>query len=141
MQQQDAAQFTTIAFGDIPLKVKAHALHDKISIAESWDWPEQKRVGNTPVLQYTGQNSGTLTLPCAVFPKDSEDEEALGILPKLKAAAQKGEPRHLTMQAKGGEGRKLGSYVLKSIGEEQSHIRADGSPAQITFSLSFVRYD
>ncbi|AHF89510.1 tail protein [Opitutaceae bacterium TAV5] len=110
------------------------AAFDTLQRVSGWEWAEQKRVGASPILQYTGPEAETITLPGTVFPLHAG--AGLDQLDKLRALAAKGEPQALA----DGQGRSLGRWVITSITEDQSNHLPGGAPRKQTFTISITRY-
>ncbi|RRJ96870.1 phage tail protein [Opitutaceae bacterium TAV4] len=110
------------------------AAFDTLQRSTAWEWAEQKRVGAYPLMQYTGAEVETITLPGTVFPLHAG--AGLGQLDKLRALAAKGEPQSLA----DGRGRSLGRWVIRSITEDQSNHLPGGAPRKQAFSITIARY-
>jgi len=110
------------------------AAYDELSRSASYQWSEQKRIGTTPYLQFTGKESETISLKGVVFPAY---KGGLGQLKSLRAAADKAIP-YTTVDY---SGRSLGRWVIISVKETQSGFLPTGEPRKQTFNLDLKYYD
>jgi phage protein U len=125
------------------------AAFDSLELSTSWEWPEQKRVGGSPALQYTGKETPTITLSGVVFPAHNQaftDSKGnlshaaaagAGQIAAMRALADKAAPLGLSDS----RGKNHGRWVIKSITETQSAHFNDGAPRRQNYTLTLARYD
>ena len=123
---------TMLALGDFRFSL-ATAAFEEISRSTGWEWAEQNRIGITPVLQYTGKNAESITLPGRIYPHFAG---GLDQVTKMREMADKGEPLLLVA----GTGTVLGEWVITSLEETGKTLWANGVPRLIEFKLSLKRY-
>jgi phage protein U len=107
---------------------------ESLELSCAWEWAEQKRVGGTPALQFTGTEARTISLSGVVFPAFAG---GAGQIAKIRALGDAGEP----LQLVDGRGRALGRWVIKSLNETQHAHLSDGTPRRQDYTLSLARYD
>ena len=124
----------TLTIGDFTFSTTT-AAYDTLQRSAAWEWAEQKRVGQSPVLQYTGAETETITLPGVIHPLHQNAGPAR--LDTLRALAARGQPQPLADS----KGRALGRWVIKTITEEQTALLPGGAPRKQTFTITLARYD
>lgn len=96
-------------------------------------WESKPRVGNAPALQYLGQGEDTITLDGTLAPELTGGNANLD---RLRAMAATGKAWILVS----GTGEVLDTWVIKSVEETGTHLRANGKPRLTTFTLTLKRY-
>lgn len=110
------------------------AAYDSLQRVASWEWAEQKRVGVTPLMQYTGGDAETITLPGTIYP--SHAGAGVWQLADLRGLANAGKPLALA----DGLGYSFGQWCIRSISEDQSDFLPGGIPRKQAFTITLVRY-
>lgn len=127
------ANSPVLALGSFQFSTSTAAF-ESLQRTSSWDWPEQKRVGAVPVLQFAGKDAETITLPGVIYPL--HNGAGLSQLETLRTAADKGEPLVLADN----KGKSWGRWCIRSITEEQTDLLPGGAPRKQSFTITLVRY-
>lgn len=98
----------------------------------AWRFPEGPRVGERPVLQFTGPEADTISLIGLLSPEISGGDLSLAL---IEAMANEGASWPLIE----GSGTYYGDYVITSIATTRRLFFADGKARQIEFTLSLKR--
>lgn len=109
------------------------------SIEESaaFDWAEIARLETTPVLQFTGIQSKTMTLPGVLYPHYREHSSGLLQLRLMEEAASIGTILPLIS---GGNGYYHGFWVITGISSSKSLMMGDSTPLKLEFSITLKKY-
>jgi uncharacterized protein len=97
-------------------------------------WNGQKRVANTPVYHFNGEDEETITLTGVHFPRLNK---VINPLNELQFARKKG----LRLPLIDGRGHVWGKYGIKSIQESVDLFYQKGVPRRLSFTLELVRVD
>lgn len=98
-----------------------------------WEWPEQKRIGTTPALQYTGKQAESITLSGMLCPELTGDRSTLSA---LRLLANTGKPLPLIA----GTGLFLGIWVIEDISTTEENFFWDGVPRKMDFTIKLKKY-
>jgi phage protein U len=109
------------------------AAYQSLARQHAWAWAEQERVGDAPLMQYTGKAAEQLNLDGVILP---HFRGGLGQVALMRLQADLGLPLPLIS----GMGNFFGLYVITDIAERQEVFRGDGSANRVEFSLILKRY-
>lgn len=109
------------------------AAYQNYSHSSSYNWPEQARIGNSPVLQFTGTGVTSLSLSGVIFPYFRGGLEQVEDMRRL---AGSGKPLLLIS----GTGTMKGYWCITSVKEKSSEFRASGLPRKIEFTMDLKYY-
>ena len=105
----------------------------EFSESHGWRHPSQTTVGSrNPPTQYTGKDNDTVTITAELRPEVYGGDLSIEILKKM---ADTGQPWPLIK----GTGKFLGSYVIESIDNKQSHLMHDSKAKSISFTLTLKK--
>lgn len=96
-------------------------------------WVSKERVGQGAAWQWVGPGEDSITLDGTLAPELTGGPDTLDT---LRAMADSGKAWILTS----GTGDVLGQWIIVSVDETRSHLRTDGSPRKVVFSLALKRY-
>lgn len=123
---------TLIKLGDFKFSVDTAAFSE-LRRVRSFNWASQQRMGQKPVLQYTGEGEESISFGGVIYP-------ALGAginqIETMKTMAGRGQP--LLMVA--GTGDVMGYWSIAQVEENRSYLFADGVPRKQEFQLSLLYY-
>lgn len=110
-----------------------------LSIEErsAFDWAEITRLGTSPVLQFTGIQAKSMTLPGVLYPHYREHSAGLLQLRLMEEAASIGAILPLIS---GGNGFYHGFWVISEISCTKSLMMGDSTPLKLEFSISLKKY-
>lgn len=111
----------------------ATAAYQELNRSTAWRWPTQERFGQRPVLQFTGPDAETISLPGVIF---GEWSGGTGQLDAMRAMGEAGEPLELV----DGNGGTMGRWVIISVDEGQTVFAANGVPRRQEFTLELKRF-
>ncbi|MXO66265.1 phage tail protein [Altericroceibacterium endophyticum] len=100
-----------------------------------WRFGRGDRFGARPATQFLGAGEDKIELTGALYPGDGIG--SYSSLGRIRELAARGEAYRLTA----GTGDVLGSYIILSLEETQSHFFVDGAPRKADFSLTLERVD
>lgn len=103
----------------------------KRSTAQRWE--SKNRIGKAPAYQHVGQGEDTITVDGTLAPELTGGPETLD---KLREMAATGKAWVLTA----GTGEVMDTWFIDRVEETSSHIRRDGKPRKVAFSLTLKRY-
>lgn len=109
------------------------AAYQDLRRESSYNWMEQERIGSTPLLQYTGQGSDSITLDGVIYP---ETKGGSGQISLMRLQADLGLPLPLIS----GTGNYFGLWCIAGIREGQEIFWANGRPRKQTFSIALKKY-
>lgn len=96
-------------------------------------WESKPRVGQAPAWQWVGPGEDSLTIEGTLAPELTGGPDTLDTLREM---ADSGRAWILVA----GTGEVMGKWFIASVDETRSHMRGDGSPRKIAFTLSLKRY-
>lgn len=111
----------------------ATAAYQKLSLSQSYRWPEQARINRDPALQFVGRNTGEIALDGVIYPGF---KGGLGQVEAMRALADAAKPQQLV----DGLGRVWGPWVITEIGDTRTVFADDGQPRRIEFSVKLKAY-
>lgn len=100
--------------------------------SQSWKHPHSATVGGMPPSQFTGVEPETLSIRAELRPEVTGGLYGISLLRNM---ADTGKPYPLIT----GIGEVLGSYVITDIKEERSHLKHDGKPGAVSFSMELKK--
>jgi phage protein U len=109
------------------------AAFDELSRSTEFRWASQERLSRRPAQQAIGMGEEKLTLKGTIYPGFKGGLKQLDTLRTIGARLQ---PLTLTT----GYGEVIGTWCLKTIGDEQGAFLHGGIPRKQGFTLEFVRY-
>lgn len=109
------------------------AAFDELRRQTEFRWASQERLSRRPAQQAVGQGEDKLSLKGEIYPAY---KGGLKQLDTLRSIGSQLLPLNLTT----GYGVVLGTWCLRSIGEEQGALLAGGIPRKQSFTLEFSRY-
>ena len=109
------------------------AAFDELSRSTEFRWASQERLSRRPAQQAIGMGEEKLTLKGTIYPGFKGGIKQLDTLRTIGARLQ---PLTLTT----GYGKVIGTWCLKTIGEEQGAFLHGGIPRKQGFTLEFGRY-
>jgi len=122
-----------MVWGFFPFTISTAAF-EEITRTTSYEWAEQKRVGQLPALHFVGPNTPTYALKGKLCPPFTGTRSNID---RLKLLASQGEPYILIA----GTGLVLGRWVLTEITDTGSHLFDNGVPRHTEFSITLKKYD
>lgn len=111
----------------------AGAVYQQLTREVTARWPVQERVGRRPALQFTGPGEERLTLAGTIYPHYTG---GLDQIRGMRAQAQAGAPLMMVS----GLGDVYGLWVITSVRDTESFLRADGLPRKVEFTLELSAY-
>ena len=123
-----------LSLGSFQFSVSS-AAYAKLVLTASYPWVSVDRLENTPQHQAMGKESRSISLDGVVYP--AYRGAGTRQIETLRSNAAKMEPQVLVA----GDGRMLGKWVVKKIGETGSDFFSDGTPRKQEFSLEMERFD
>ena len=121
-----------LALGAFRFSVET-AAYQSFARQHAWTWAELERVGDAPLMQYTGKATEALTLDGLILP---HYKGRLGQVSLMRLQADLGLPLPLIS----GAGNFFGLYVITDIAERQEVFRGDGSAMRVEFSIALKRF-
>jgi hypothetical protein len=121
-----------LALGEFRFEIET-AAYQKLSLNQSWRWPEQARINRDPALQFVGRNTDEISLDGVIYPGFKGGLEQVEAMRDL---ADKGKPQPLV----DGLGRVWGPWVITDISDTRSVLTDNGQPRKIDFSLKLKAY-
>ena len=118
--------------GGFPFTLET-APYQKLTRQTGWEWPEQKRIGTTPALQYTGKQAEQITLSGLLCPELTGDRSTLET---LRLLADLGKPLPLIA----GTGLFMGIWIIESLEQGEDVFFIDGVPRKIDFTVGLKKY-
>lgn len=109
------------------------AAYQSLRRFDSYRWPTQDRLAQTPASHYTGRGAPQINLRGVIYP---HYKGGLDQISTLRGEAERGEPMLLVT----GRGEVLDRWVITFIGEEQSVFFSDGTPKKMEFRLTLQQY-
>ena len=123
---------TLIKLGDFKFSVDTAAFSE-LRRVRSFSWASQQRMGQKPVLQYTGEGEESISFGGVIFPTLGA---GINQIETMKTMAGRGQPLLLVA----GTGDVLGYWCITSVEETRAYLFADGVPRKQDFSLSLLYY-
>lgn len=123
-----------LSLGDFQFGVDA-AAYAELSLKAEYPWAKVDRLQNTPQHQAMGLEVRSVSLRGTVYP--SYREAGLSQIEALREAAAEMKPQPLMA----GNGRYLGSWVVKSISQTDSVFFKDGAAQKQEFTMEMERFD
>lgn len=111
----------------------ATAAYQELTRSTAWRWPTQERFGQRPVLQFTGPDAETISLPGVIY---GEWSGGTGQLDAMRALGEAGEP----LQLVDGNGGAMGQWVITKVDEGQTIFAANGVPRRQEFTMELKRF-
>jgi hypothetical protein len=108
--------------------------HQELQRQTQWKHASNARVNARAAHQYTGPGDETITLSGVLVP---DIAGKLSSLAELRAMGDKGQAYALV----DGMGTVYGAYLIQSIQETGSNLRANGTPRKVDFSVTLTRTD
>lgn len=102
-----------------------------------YDWAEIGRLGTSPVLQFTGVQAKSMTLPGVIYPHYRDHAAGLLQLRLMEEAASIGVILPLIS---GGNGYYHGFWVISEISCAKSLMLRDSCPMRVEFSITLKKY-
>jgi len=96
-----------------------------------YEWPKNQAAGLGPVYQFNGVGAETLSLEGSLIDGITAGTDQLD---KLRDMATSGKSWNLV----DGSGADLGAWFISSISETRSHLKSDGSPRRVDFTLNLT---
>ena len=96
-------------------------------------WDGAKRLGRRVAMQYLGPGEEKVTLKGTIYPPRLGSFE---MLEALRNDALSGSPRSFVT----GYGRYMGTWVIKSVKDVQTHYLPGGYPRKVEFTIELVHY-
>jgi hypothetical protein len=121
-----------LALGEFRFEIET-AAYQKLSLNQSWRWPEQARINRDPALQFVGRGTDEISLDGVIYPGFKGGLEQVEAMRDL---ADKGKPQPLV----DGLGRVWGPWVITDISDTRSVLADNGQPRKIDFSLKLKAY-
>ena len=123
-----------LSLGDFQFGVDT-AAYAELSLKAEYPWAKVDRLQNTPQHQAMGLEVRSISLRGTVYP--SYREAGLSQIETLREAAAEMKPQPLMA----GNGRYLGSWVVKSISQTDSVFFEDGAAQKQEFTMEMERFD
>ena len=123
-----------LSLGDFQFGVDT-AAYAELSMKAEYPWAKVDRLQNTPQHQAMGLEVRSISLRGMVYP--SYREAGLSQIETLREAAAEMKPQPLMA----GNGRYLGSWVVKSISQTDSVFFEDGAAQKQEFTMEMERFD
>ena len=111
----------------------ATAAYQKLSLSQSWRWPEQARINRDPALQFVGRNAADIDLDGVIYPSFHGDLDHIEVIREM---ADEGKPQQLV----DGIGRVWGAWVITDMGDTRTVFADNGQPRKIEFRLKLKAY-
>jgi len=121
-----------LALGEFRFEIET-AAYQKLSLNQSWRWPEQARINRDPALQFVGRGADEISLDGVIYPGFKGGLEQVEAMRDL---ADKGKPQPLV----DGLGRVWGPWVITDISDTRSVLTDNGQPRKIDFNLKLKAY-
>jgi hypothetical protein len=121
-----------LALGEFRFEIET-AAYQKLSLNQSWRWPEQARINRDPALQFVGRGTDEISLDGVIYPGFKGGLEQVEAMRDL---ADKGKPQPLV----DGLGRVWGPWVITDISDTRSVLTDNGQPRKIDFNLKLKAY-
>lgn len=119
--------------GFFPFSVST-AAYDELTRSHSYDWAEQRRVGQLPRLQFTGPNTPMIELRGTLIPPFTGTRANIA---RLRLIAELGRPLLLIA----GTGLVLGRWVIADLSDTGTLFASNGQPRRTEFNLVLKKYD
>ena len=123
-----------LSLGDFQFGIDT-AAYAELSLKAEYPWAKVDRLQNTPQHQAMGLEVRSISLRGTVFP--SYREAGLSQIETLREAAAEMKPQPLMA----GNGRYLGSWVVKSISQTDTVFFEDGAAQKQEFTMEMERFD
>ena len=123
-----------LSLGDFQFGVDT-AAYAELSLKAEYPWAKVDRLQNTPQHQAMGLEVRSISLRGTVYP--SYREAGLSQIETLREAAAEMKPQPLMA----GNGRYLGSWVVKSISQTDTVFFEDGAAQKQEFTMEMERFD
>ena len=123
-----------LSLGDFQFGVDT-AAYAELSLKAEYPWAKVDRLQNTPQHQAMGLEVRSVSLRGTVYP--SYRGAGLSQIETLREAAAEMKPQPLMA----GNGRYLGSWVVKSISQTDSVFFKDGAAQKQEFTMEMERFD
>lgn len=126
------AERVMLGLGEFRFEI-ATAAYQKLSLSQSYRWPEQARISRDPALQFVGRNTGEIDLDGVIYPgfKGGLDQ-----VEAMRTLADTAKPQQLV----DGLGRVWGPWVITEIGDTRTVFADDGQPRRIEFRVKLKAY-
>lgn len=126
------AERVMLGLGEFRFEI-ATAAYQKLSLSQSYRWPEQARINRDPALQFVGRNTGEIDLDGVIYPgfKGGLDQ-----VEAMRTLADTAKPQQLV----DGLGRVWGPWVITEIGDTRTVFADDGQPRRIEFRVKLKAY-
>lgn len=126
------AERVMLGLGEFRFEI-ATAAYQKLSLSQSYRWPEQARISRDPALQFVGRNTGEIDLDGVIYPgfKGGLDQ-----VEAMRTLADTAKPQQLV----DGLGRVWGPWVITEIGDNRTVFADDGQPRRIEFRVKLKAY-
>jgi phage protein U len=126
------AERVMLGLGEFRFEI-ATAAYQKLSLSQSYRWPEQARINRDPALQFVGRNTGEIDLDGVIYPgfKGGLDQ-----VEAMRTLADTAKPQQLV----DGLGRVWGLWVITEIGDNRTVFADDGQPRRIEFRVKLKAY-
>jgi uncharacterized protein len=109
------------------------AAYQKLSLTQSWRWPEQARLSRDSALQFTGSGNAEIDLNGVIY---AGRAGSLGQVETLRGLAGTGKPLMLV----DGLGFVWGRWVILEVGDTRTFFMDDGQARKIEFRLKLKAY-
>lgn len=126
------AERVMLGLGEFRFEI-ATAAYQKLSLSQSYRWPEQARISRDPALQFVGRNTGEIDLDGVIYPGFKGGLEQVEAMRTLADTAK---PQQLV----DGLGRVWGLWVITEIGDTRTVFADDGQPRRIEFRVKLKAY-
>lgn len=126
------AERVMLGLGEFRFEI-ATAAYQKLSLSQSYRWPEQARISRDPALQFVGRNTGEIDLDGVIYPGFKGGLEQVEAMRTLADTAK---PQQLV----DGLGRVWGPWVITEIGDTRTVFADDGQPRRIEFRVKLKAY-
>lgn len=113
------------------------ATYESISRHTAYNWASHDRFAQAPSKQFTGLGDDTIEIKGTVYP---HWRGGLYRIDEMRALAGVGKPLKMVAMPSVNTGVNLGLWVIESVAEEQTMIRAGGVPARQRFTLKLSAY-
>ena len=123
-----------LSLGDFQFGIDT-AAYAELSLKAEYPWAKVDRLQNTPQHQAMGLEVRSISLRGTVYP--SYREAGLSQIEALREAAAEMKPQPLMA----GNGRYLGSWVVKSISQTDTVFFEDGAAQKQEFTMEMERFD
>ena len=121
-----------LSLGSVQFSLNTAALQTISRNTES-NWAQVPRIGHLDALQYTGPGSDVWTIPCDLYP---DWKGSANVIEALRMMARSGDIYFLI----GANGDVIGLFIVRSVTEEQSLYKSNGTPRKHSFTLTLQRF-